>query len=142
MRFLVSTHQGKLYDEELDHIIVHMVDNEFAILKDHIPLVCVIPYGYIKMVLGNDVLYLALSNGVLEFKNNVATIIAQEAHAGKSEDSARDHLNAIRKDLQENFLMVQPQQKKSKLKVGTLMFIIKWEKHQGRLVTCKISFSN
>jgi F-type H+-transporting ATPase subunit epsilon len=98
MRFLVSTHQGKLYDEELDHIIVHMVDNEFAILKDHIPLVCVIPYGYIKMVLGNDVLYLALSNGVLEFKNNVATIIAQEAHAGKSEDSARDHLNAIRKE--------------------------------------------
>jgi len=98
MKFLVSTHQGKLYDEELDHIIVHMVDNEFAILKDHIPLVCVIPYGYIKMVLGNDVLYLALSNGVLEFKNNVATIIAQEAHAGKSEDSARDHLNAIRKE--------------------------------------------
>ena len=98
MRFLVSTHQGKLYDEELDHIIVHMVDNEFAILKDHIPLVCVIPYGYIKMVLGNDVLYLALSNGVLEFKNNVATIIAQEAHAGKSEDSARDHLNEIRKE--------------------------------------------
>jgi F-type H+-transporting ATPase subunit epsilon len=101
MRFLVSTHQGKLYDEELDHIIVHMVDNEFAILKDHIPLVCVIPYGYIKMVLGNDVLYLALSNGVLEFKNNVATIIAQEAHAGKSEDSARDHLNAIRKERHE-----------------------------------------
>ncbi|MCR5706225.1 MAG: hypothetical protein K6G48_05465 [Acholeplasmatales bacterium] len=98
MKFLVSTHQGKLYDEELDHIIVHMVDNEFAILKDHIPLVCVIPYGYIKMVLGNEVLYLALSNGVLEFKNNVATIIAQEAHAGKSEDSARDHLNAIRKE--------------------------------------------
>ena len=98
MRFFVSTHRGKLYDEELDHIIVHMVDNEFAILKDHIPLVCVIPYGYIKMVLGNDVLYLALSNGVLEFKNNVATIIAQEAHAGKSEDSARDHLNAIRKE--------------------------------------------
>ena len=98
MKFLVSTHQGKLYDEELDHIIVHMVDNEFAILKDHIPLVCVIPYGYIKMVLGNDVLYLALSNGVLEFKNNVSTIRAQEAHAGKSEDSARDHLNAIRKE--------------------------------------------
>ena len=102
MKFLVSTHQGKLYDEELDHIIVHMVDNEFAILKDHIPLVCVIPYGYIKMVLGNDVLYLALSNGVLEFKDNVVTIIAQEAHVGKSEDRAREELNAIRKERLEN----------------------------------------
>lgn len=102
MKFLVSTHQGKLYDEELDHIIVHMSDNEFAILKDHVPLVCVIPYGYVKMVLGTEILYLALSNGVLEFKDNVVTIIAQEAHVGKSEDRAREELNAIRKERLEN----------------------------------------
>lgn len=98
MKFLVSTHQGQLYDEELDYVIVHLSDNEFAILKDHIPLVCVIPAGYIKMVLGTEELYLALSNGFLEFKNNVATIIAQEAHVGKSEDSAREQLEQIRKD--------------------------------------------
>ncbi len=98
MKFLVSTHQGKLYDEELDYIIVHLADNEFAILKDHVPLVCVIPAGYIKMILGEETLFLAMSNGVLEFKNNVATIIAQEAHVGRSEESARDHLNAIRKE--------------------------------------------
>lgn len=98
MKFLVSTHQGQLYDEELDYIIVHLSDNEFAILKDHIPLVCVIPDGYIKMVLGTEELYLALSNGFLEFKNNVVTIIAQEAHVGKSEQSAREQLEQIRKD--------------------------------------------
>lgn len=98
MKFIVSTHQGKLYDEELDHIVVHLTDNEFAILKDHIPLVCVIPYGYIKMVLGTETLFLALTNGVLEFKNNIATIIAQEAHVGMSEESARDHLNSVRKE--------------------------------------------
>ncbi len=98
MKFLVSTHQGQLYDEELDYVIVHLSDNEFAILKDHIPLVCVIPAGYIKMVLGTEELYLALSNGFLEFKNNVVTIIAQEAHVGKSEDSAREQLEQIRKD--------------------------------------------
>lgn len=98
MKFLVSTHQGQLYDEELDYVIVHLSDNEFAILKDHIPLVCVIPAGYIKMVLGTEELYLALSNGFLEFKNNVVTIIAQEAHVGKSENSAREQLEQIRKD--------------------------------------------
>ncbi len=98
MKFLVSTHQGQLYDEELDYVIVHLSDNEFAILKDHIPLVCVIPDGYIKMVLGTEELYLALSNGFLEFKNNVVTIIAQEAHVGKSEQSAREQLEQIRKD--------------------------------------------
>ncbi len=98
MKFLVSTHQGQLYDEELDYVIVHLSDNEFAILKDHIPVVCVIPDGYIKMVLGTEELYLALSNGFLEFKNNVVTIIAQEAHVGKTEQSAREQLEQIRKD--------------------------------------------
>ena len=60
MKFLVSTHQGKLYDEELDYVVVHTSDNEFALMKDHIPLVCVIPFGYIKMVRGSDIFFLAV----------------------------------------------------------------------------------
>lgn len=97
MKFLVSTHQGRLYDEELDYVIVHTDDNEFALMKDHIPLVCVIPVGYVKMVRGADIYFLALSNGVLEYKDNVITIIAQEAHIGNDENSARNHLMEVRK---------------------------------------------
>lgn len=98
MKFLVSTHQGKLYDEELDYVVVHTSDNEFALMKDHIPLVCVIPFGYIKMVRDSDIFFLAVSNGILEYKNNVITIIAQEAHIGQDEESARKHLEDIRKE--------------------------------------------
>lgn len=98
MKFLVSTHQGKLYDEELDYIVCRTIDNEFAIMKNHIPLVCVIPAGYIKMVREEDIFYLALSNGILEYKDNVITIIAQEAHIGRSEEAAKTNLENIRKD--------------------------------------------
>ncbi|MGM9971833.1 MAG: F0F1 ATP synthase subunit epsilon [Anaeroplasmataceae bacterium] len=96
MKLLVSTHQGKLYDEELDYVVVHTEDNEFALMKDHIPLVCVIQYGYIKMVRDSDVFFVAITNGVLEYKYNVITVIAQEAHIGKNEESARAHLNELR----------------------------------------------
>ena len=97
MKFLVSTHQGRLYDEELDYVIVHTTDNEFALMKDHLPLVCVIPEGYVKMVRDTDVFFLALSNGILEYKNNVINIIAQEAHIGNDETSAKNHLLEVRK---------------------------------------------
>lgn len=97
MKFLVSTHQGKLYDEELDYVIVHTDDNEFALMKDHIPLVCVIPAGYVKMNRGEDSFFLALSNGILEYKDNVIQIIAQEAHIGMDEASAKNHLAEVRK---------------------------------------------
>lgn len=97
MKFLVSTHQGKLYDEELDYVVVHTDDNEFALMKDHIPLVCVIQNGYIKMTRGQDIYYLALSNGILEYKDNVITVIAQEAHIGYDEERAKKHLLEIRK---------------------------------------------
>ncbi len=98
MKFLVSTHQGKLYDEELDYVVVHTEDNEFALMKDHIPLVCVISNGYVKMVRGTDIFYLALSNGFLEYKDNVIQIIAQEAHIGVDEVSAKKHLMEVRKE--------------------------------------------
>ncbi len=98
MKFLVSTHQGKLYDEELDYVVVHTEDNEFALMKDHIPLVCVISNGYVKMVRGTDIFYLALSNGFLEYKDNVIQIIAQESHIGVDEVSAKKHLMEVRKE--------------------------------------------
>lgn len=98
MKFLVSTHQGKLYDEELDYVVVHTEDNEFALMKDHIPLVCVISNGYVKMVRDTDIFYLALSNGILEYKNNIIQIIAQEAHIGVDEKSAKGHLIEVRRE--------------------------------------------
>lgn len=98
MKFLVSTHQGLLYDEELDYVVVHTEDNEFALMKDHIPLVCVISNGYVKMVRDQDTFYLALSNGILEYKNNVIQIIAQEAHIGVDEVRAKAHLDDVRKE--------------------------------------------
>lgn len=95
MKIIVSTHQGKLYDDEIDYVVVKGPNGEFGVLNNHIPIVCPINSGYLKLVLGNNELYLAVRNGVFEFKNNVATVIAQEAHIGRDKDSAFEHLDKI-----------------------------------------------
>ena len=98
MKISVSTHQGKLYDDEITYAVIKNADGEFAIMKNHIPLVCVIPDGYIKLVVPGQELYLAIINGMLEFKENIITVIAQGAHIGYLKESALEHLESIRSE--------------------------------------------
>ena len=50
MKIIVSTHQGQLYNEDVDYIVVHNQDGEFAIMKNCLPIISVISLGYIKLV--------------------------------------------------------------------------------------------
>ncbi len=99
MKIIVSTHQGNLYNEEVDYIVVHdSVSGEFGIMNNHIPVVAVIDEGYLKLVRDKDELYVVIINGILEFHDNIVTVLAQEAQIGVSFDSAMIHLNEIRKE--------------------------------------------
>lgn len=98
MRIIFSTHQGILYNEEVDYIVVHNSDGEFAILNDHIAVIAVIDEGYVKLVREQDQYYVAVMNGILEFHNNEVSVLAQEAHIGKDKESAKAHLDEFRKE--------------------------------------------
>ena len=103
MKLIVSTHQGVLYNEEVDYVVVHNADGEFAILKEHIPVIAVMDEGYVKMVKATEEFYIVITNGILEFHDNVASVLAQEAHLGKDKDEAKQQLEDIRKQrLDEN----------------------------------------
>lgn len=99
MKVIISTHQGVIYDEEVDYFVIHdQNDGEYGVFTNHIPVVSVIEEGYIKLVRGNDQVYVALVSGVLEFHDNVGTVLVQEAHAGRTVESAKENLLQIRKD--------------------------------------------
>lgn len=99
MKVVISTHQGVIYDEEVDYFVIHdQNDGEYGVFTNHIPVVSVIEEGYIKLVRGNDQVYVALVSGVLEFHDNVGTVLVQEAHAGRTVESAKENLLQIRKD--------------------------------------------
>ena len=99
MNISVVTPYGELYNESIDYVVVSSkMNGEFAIMKDHVPIISSIDVGYVKMVRGDKQLYTVIINGVVEHTNNIINVIAQEAHIGLSKDSAMDHLNVVREE--------------------------------------------
>lgn len=96
MRIIVSTHQGNLYNDVVDYIVVYSESlGSIGIMKNHVPIVTVIDEGYVKLVKDKDEFYVVIVGGILEFHNNEATILVQEAHIGRSPESAKEHLLSI-----------------------------------------------
>lgn len=99
MKISVVTPYGELYNEHIDYVVVSSkMNGEFAIMKDHIPIISSIDVGYVKMVRADKELFTVIINGVVEHQNNIINVIAQEAHVGLSKDSAMDHLNTVREE--------------------------------------------
>lgn len=99
MQIIISTHQGNLYNDTIDYVVVHnSTDGEFACLENHVPIISILDEGYVKLVRGEDVLYVVICYGIFELHDNVATILCQEAHIGKTAESAKEHLDTLRKE--------------------------------------------
>lgn len=99
MKITVVTPQGELYKEEVEYVVVtSKMSGEYAILKGHVPIISTIDTGYVKMVNKGEEIFIVVINGVVEHQNDVVNVIAQEAHVGKSKDSAMEHLNTVRKE--------------------------------------------
>lgn len=102
IKLVVRTHQGKLFDEICDHIVIKEKDGEFAIFPNHVSVITSFEEGFIKFVSNEHTLYLSVCSAVVEFSNNVANILAQEAHIGEDMKSAKEYLEATRKERLEN----------------------------------------
>ncbi|HEY8365392.1 MAG TPA: ATP synthase F1 subunit epsilon [Haloplasmataceae bacterium] len=99
----VVTPRGRLFSEEANILVIRNSEGEQAIMKDHIPVVIAINPGYIRLMRNEETLYVTIVGGYLEFSNNVANIIAQEAEVGKDHENALKHLEELRKQrLEEN----------------------------------------
>ena len=99
----VSTHQGKLYDEVCDHVVVKSKDGEFAIYPNHVPVITTFSQGLIKLVREEIELYVSLLSALVEFNKNELTVLAQEAQIGRDKESAIRHMEESRKlRLEEN----------------------------------------
>ncbi len=88
MKLTVSTPIGVVYDSDVNHIVCKSQDGEFAIFKDHIAIVSIIGEGYVKAV-NNGEEFIAIESGVLEYNNNVCTVLAQEGFTGKTYEEAK-----------------------------------------------------
>lgn len=105
MKVLISTHAGLIYDdaydyrEEVDEVIVSTNKiGDFGILENFIPTICPIEEGYLTLIRNKQTAYVVITNGILEFSDNVLTVLCREAYIGKTKERAKEILLEIRQE--------------------------------------------
>ena len=98
MRFKVLTQQGKSYQDEIEYVIVKNQEGELAILKDHIPIILHVLDGYLRFVQDKNETFLVVEQAVVEFKDNLLTVLALEAQIGQTLEKAREAFDNMKKE--------------------------------------------
>ena len=75
----IVTPEERVYEGEVDFISVPSMDGSMGILPGHIPIVCQLAIGIIKLVIGKESKYFAIYSGFLEFVQNRANILTGRA---------------------------------------------------------------
>ena len=87
-KLMVSTHDGVMYNEELDYVVIGGKEGEFAILENHANLITTMQDGFLKLVRDKEVLFIALNEAAIIFHNNLLSVAALEAFAGNTKQRA------------------------------------------------------
>lgn len=98
MKFLVLTQQGKSYQDEIEYVVIKNQDGELAILEDHIPIILHVLEGHLRFVQDKNESYLVVEQAVVEFKNNLLTVLALEAQIGQTLEKARHAFDDMKKE--------------------------------------------
>ena len=98
IKVIVATPKGELLNEDVESIVISGDTGQLGVLQNRLPLLTKITKGFVK-VNDTNVTYVGIVNGVVDFKDNVATVIAQHAAIGETEEAAHqaieDNLNSI-----------------------------------------------
>lgn len=87
IKIIVATPKGELLNKDVDSIVACGDTGQVGILTNRLPLLMKITKGFVK-VNSNETQYVGIVNGVIDFKDNIATVIAQTAAIGTSEEDA------------------------------------------------------
>ncbi|MCK9235853.1 MAG: F0F1 ATP synthase subunit epsilon [Acholeplasmataceae bacterium] len=98
MKFNVLTQLGQSYQDEIDYAVIKNDQGEMGILNDHIPIVVHVREGHLKFVKGQHETFLVVEQAVVEFKENVITVLALEAQLGQTLDKAKQAFEKKKKE--------------------------------------------
>ena len=89
MQLKIITHERRVFDSEVDELVIQTKTGQMGILKDHIPLTTVLDVGVTKAKIGNSEKFFATMGGIFQFKDNVATILTDVCENGCDIDVTR-----------------------------------------------------
>lgn len=88
IKFKLITHEKVVFDGEVDEIYSKGLDGEFGILPDHTPFMSALSICVTKIINDGKPLYFSTVGGVLQFINNEAVILSEDAENGNDIDLA------------------------------------------------------
>ena len=89
IKLKVITHEKVVYENDIDELYVKSKDGELGILKNHQPLICSLDIGVTKAIVNDECQCIATIGGILQFSDNQATIITDNAELDCDIDVAR-----------------------------------------------------
>lgn len=89
----IVTPNGLIYSHRGSSVSMRAIDGDRQILYNHLPILTPLTIGEVRVQRGADVDHkvdhVAVSGGIIEFANNVATIIADNAERARNIDLSR-----------------------------------------------------
>ena len=89
----IVTPNGLIYSHRGSSVSMRAIDGDRQILYNHLPILSPLTIGEVRVQRGADVDHkvdhIAVSGGIIEFANNVATIIADNAERARNIDLSR-----------------------------------------------------
>lgn len=87
IKVVVATPKGELFNKDVESIVVSGDTGQIGVLTNRLPLLTKITKGFVK-INDNETKFVGIINGVIDFKDNVATIVAQNAAIENSAEEA------------------------------------------------------
>lgn len=85
----IVTPDRDFYDDEIDMLIARSPLGQFAIMKNHVPMVSTLDISYIKIKKDGTERLATISGGYLTFKENQITVISDAAEWKEEIDRER-----------------------------------------------------
>jgi F-type H+-transporting ATPase subunit epsilon len=88
-RLEIVTPERKVYEKDVDMVVVKGVEGELGILAHHIPLVTPLKVAPVKAKIDNKEEFIAVHGGFMEVRKDKVVILAEAAELGTDIDVSR-----------------------------------------------------
>lgn len=92
MRLEIVTPERKVFEQDVNMVVVKGVGGELGILPHHIPLVTPLKIAPVKAKVGSSETFIAVHGGFMEVRKDKVVILAEAAELGADIDVSRARL--------------------------------------------------
>ena len=96
MKLSITSPNGVIFDDEVNYVVIDGNNGQLALLENHSPIVVGIEFGFIKRINNQEEYFYQISEGIVEYANNVINVIAQEAIGGVTLEDAKNNFTQYR----------------------------------------------